>query len=153
MSFIKQGRCLCGEISYQIIDKPLFTHACHCTDCQKVTGSAFGLSMFILRQDFQMLSGTPTVAHPPQQYGVAAIYACGDCGCAIYRTHSYLDKFVFPFPGTFDDTTWVKPQAHIYTRSKQPWVQLADDEPAFEKQYKRDDVWPEASLKRLKEKP
>jgi hypothetical protein len=149
MEFLKTGRCLCGEITYQITHEPLFVHACHCTNCQKITGSSYWLSMFVLEGDFQLLQGKPEVVHPPQQYGVATKYFCASCACNIYGTHSYLKGLVLPATGTFDDTSWFKPEAHIFTRSKQPWVEIPDGTPAFEKRYNREDVWPKQSLQRL----
>ena len=34
------GGCACGTIRYQLLDKPMFVHCCHCDDCQRLTGSA-----------------------------------------------------------------------------------------------------------------
>lgn len=149
MSFTKKGSCLCGEITYQIKDKPLFIHACHCTTCQKITGTSYWLSMFVLEHDFEILTGKPEIVYPPQQYGVAAKHYCGKCGCNIYGTHTYLANLVLPATGTFEDTSWFEPQAHIFTRSKQPWVQIPKDIPSFEKFYDRNAVWPKDSLDRL----
>lgn len=149
MAFIKTGSCLCGEITYQITDEPLFTHACHCTTCQKITGTSYWLSMFVLEKDFELLSGTPTKIYPPQQHGVATKHMCSTCGCNIYGTHSYLKGLILPATGTFDNTHWFAPQAHIFARSKQPWVSINDDVPVFEKLYNRDEVWPQESLNRL----
>ena len=53
-------------------------------------------------------------------------------------------------PGTLDDTSWVHAQAHIFTRSKQPWVTFPDGIPVFENIYDRAAVWPEESLARLR---
>ena len=46
------GSCCCGEIRYSIKDLPLFTHACHCKDCKKSTGSAFVIHTIILESSF-----------------------------------------------------------------------------------------------------
>ena len=149
MSDVKKGRCLCGEITYQINDKPLFTHACHCTTCQKITGTSYWLSMFVLEKDFEILSGKPDVVYPPQKYGVAKKHFCAKCGCNIYGTHTYLKNLILPATGTFESTDWFEPQAHIFVRSKQPWVTLDKDVPQFDELYNREDVWPKDSLHRL----
>ena len=41
------GGCACGSIRYQLLDKPMFVHCCHCDDCQRLTGSAFVLNAII----------------------------------------------------------------------------------------------------------
>jgi hypothetical protein len=149
MSFSQHGQCLCGSVKYKITAKPLFVHACHCTSCQKITGTSHWLSMFVLDSDFELLSGELSIVKPPQKYGVAKKHFCAKCGCNIYGTHSYLKHLILPATGTLDDTTWFAPQAHIYVRSKQPWLELTDNTPQFDKLYNREDVWPQESLTRL----
>ncbi len=149
MQTVRKGSCLCGAIHYQITAEPLFTHACHCTTCQKITGTSYWLSMFVLAQDFEILTGTPTIIKPPQEHGVAKKHFCEKCGCNIYGTHSFLKNLVLPATGTFNDTSWFQPQAHIFIRSKQPWVHINDDVPQFDKLYQRESVWPQDSIDRL----
>ena len=45
------GGCICGQVKYQIIDKPLFTQACHCKDCKKSTGSSFVIHTMVFEDD------------------------------------------------------------------------------------------------------
>lgn len=149
MSFNKNGSCLCGEITFKITAEPLFVHACHCTNCQKLTGTSYWLSMLVLAKDFQITSGEPDIVCPPQQHGVATKHFCGKCGCNIYGTHTYLNNLVLPATGTFEKTDWFKPQAHTYIRSKQPWVKISDAVPSFEASYDREEAWPKESLDRL----
>ena len=147
----KTGRCLCGDICYEITQPPLFTHACHCTTCQKITGTSYWLSMFVLASDFRITQGSTHTVNPPQKHGVATKHFCASCGCNIFGTHSYLEGLILPATGTFDETDWFAPDAHIYVKSKQPWVKIEDDKPQFEKLYDRTRVWPEASLLRLEQ--
>ena len=51
-----EGGCSCGQVRYQITQKPLFTHACHCTDCQRSTGSAFIVHSWVF-EDFWEING------------------------------------------------------------------------------------------------
>jgi hypothetical protein len=44
------GGCSCGSIRYELLDKPMFVHCCHCDDCQRLTGSAFVLNAIIETQ-------------------------------------------------------------------------------------------------------
>ena len=103
----------------------------------------------MLDSDFNILKGTPSVVNPPQQFGVAEKHFCNQCGCNIYGTHTYLRGMVLPATGTFNDTDWFSPDAHIFVRSKQPWVAITDNKPQFDMLYNREEVWPEKSLKRL----
>ena len=58
------GGCLCGAVRYRFAGSPLAFYVCHCTDCQKQTGSAFGLSMIVKRDDVELLQGTPGLQLP-----------------------------------------------------------------------------------------
>ena len=52
------GGCICGQVKYQIIDKPLFTQACHCKDCKVLTGSSYVVNSSILETCDQTLLST-----------------------------------------------------------------------------------------------
>ena len=54
---------------------------------------------------------------------------CPDCGVRIYNATSALMAIK---AGTLDDTSWLKPDAHYWTKSKQPWTRLPTDIPCFE---------------------
>jgi hypothetical protein len=47
MSMELEGGCACGAVRHRLTAPPLIVHACHCRDCQKMTGSAFVLNMWI----------------------------------------------------------------------------------------------------------
>lgn len=143
MSFTKKGSCLFGEIAYQVNDAPLFTHACHCTTCQKITGTSYWLSMSVLEKDFEILTGKPEIVYPPQQHGIAAKHYCANCACNVYGTHTYLENLVLPATGTFEDTNWLELKRIIFVRGKQPWIQIPKNVPAFEERYERAKVWPQ----------
>ena len=51
------GRCFCEAVQYRITEEPLTFYACHCTDCQKRSGSAFGLSMWVNRSAIAVTHG------------------------------------------------------------------------------------------------
>lgn len=74
---------------------------------------------------------------------------CSHCGTMIFGRIPNRGGAIYLRPGTLDDTSWVRAQAHIFVKSKQPWVELPADVPAFAEAYDRNDVWPEASLARV----
>ena len=48
------GGCACRQVRYKVVGEPLFTHACHCSDCQRTTGSAFVLHTVIAKDDLEI---------------------------------------------------------------------------------------------------
>jgi len=145
----RNGGCQCGAIRYALIGEPLFTHACHCTDCQK-RGGAFGLTMFVLRDQLVILQGQPAANEAIADSGNRkTAYFCGRCSSVLWGAVNARPATFSLRPGTLDDTTWFAPGAHIWIRSKQPWVLLGDI-PAFDTTYDMAEVWPAESLARLK---
>ncbi len=128
------GGCLCGAVRYSVRAKPLTLYACHCTDCQRRTGSAFALSMVVPRAAVVLEQGNPTdyrVAMPDGR--VKTGRACAQCSTRLWGEPVKAPDIAIVQPGTLDDTSWVRPVAHIWTRSAQPGTAFAPDAVKFEK--------------------
>jgi hypothetical protein len=145
-----EGGCSCGEVRYRLASEPLFVHCCHCLNCQRQTGSAFVINMLIEADRVQVLAGTPQPVEVPRDDGsTQRIFRCPSCQVAAFS--EYGGRAVrFVRGGTLDEPAGIAPDVHIYTRSKLPWISLPDSVPAFEAYYELKDVWPAASLERLK---
>ena len=149
MSVPHEGGCSCGEIRYRLTSDPLFTHCCHCLNCQRQTGSAFVVNLLIEADRLELLAGVPQPVDVPRDDGSAqTIFRCPECQVAVFSEYSRPDvRFVRA--GTLDDPSGVTPDVHIFTRSKVGWIVLPESAPAFEVYYDRDALWPAASLERL----
>ena len=127
MTHSHSGGCQCNHIRYQISGDGLALFICHCTDCQIQSGSAFGMSLIIEEGDFQLTSGKLKFHEAPTASGKIKTCAfCPDCGVRIYNTTGTRRSIK---AGTLDDTSWLQPDAHYWTRDKQPWVRLPDELP------------------------
>ena len=146
-----EGGCACGEISYRLTAPPMIIHACHCRDCQRQTGSAFVINLWIERK-FVEVSGAEPVGFrvPPGSSGKPHdIFACGKCGTRLWsKYHAAPGDTVLLRAGTLDNPAAVSPDIHIFTRSKLPWLELPTGVPAFEAFYKIEEVWPADNLAR-----
>jgi hypothetical protein len=143
------GRCACGAVRYRLLSPPLFVHCCHCLDCQRQTGSAFVLNALIEADRVALLSGAPVAITVPTDSGLPHdIYRCPTCQVALWSTYGGRRQLRFVRVGTLDDPAALKPDVHIYTRSKQPWVVLPENVPAFPAYYDSKTLWPAESLSR-----
>jgi hypothetical protein len=135
--FRQEGGCHCRRLRYKLSHPPLRTLICHCTDCQRISGSAFGISV-VCRDDAFVLTGTPNrVARTLGSGATGLRWTCPECGVWIcgdakLDTVTNLNRRIVR-GGTFDDTKWIKPDAHIWTRSAQPWVPIPADMPSYQK--------------------
>ncbi len=145
-----EGGCTCGEIRYRMTSPPLFVHCCHCRWCQRETGSAFVLNAMIEAERIQLLTGAPEVVDTPSASGKGQrISRCPTCRIALWSTYAGAGEAIrFLRVGTLDDPDRLPPDIHIFTSSKQPWVQLPADVPAVEEYYRRSEYWPAESLER-----
>ncbi len=145
------GRCACGEVSYRLVSAPMFVHCCHCLDCQRQTGSAFVINALIETDRIEILTGKPEPTEVPTDSGFPHdIYRCPKCHTALWSDYGRRGFMMFVRVGTLDDPTVIAPDVHIFTRSKQPWVALPPDVPAFKVYYEVDSLWPAESQARYK---
>jgi hypothetical protein len=143
------GGCACGAVRYRINSAPMAVHCCHCRDCQRQTGSAFVLNALIEAARVEILSGAPARFEMPTDSGQPhGIYRCPTCGTAVWSEYGGRSSLRFMRVGTLDDPQALAPTVHIYTRSKQPWVTLPANVPAFSAYYDSKQVWPAESLAR-----
>ena len=149
MSVQHEGGCACGAVRYRLSSEPLFTHCCHCLNCQRQTGSAFAINVLIEADRLELLAGDAEPVDVPRDDGSKQrIFRCPICRVAIYSEYG-RPEVRFVRGGTLDRPSSVTPDVHIFTKSKLSWIALPDSVPAFEVYYDRHDLWPAASLERL----
>jgi hypothetical protein len=149
MTGAREGGCACGAVRYRLTSDPLFTHCCHCLNCQRQTGSAFVINLLIEADRVELLAGDPQPVDVPRDGGrTQTIWRCPACQIAVFSEYT-RPEVRFVRGGTLDDPAAVAPDVHIYTRSKLPWVALPDSVPAFDVYYDMKKLWPAASLKRV----
>ncbi len=145
------GGCDCGAVRYRLTTAPMFVHCCHCSWCQRETGSAFALNALIESDRVDLLNGQPVMVDTPSQSGQGQkIWRCPTCQVALWSTYAMAvgDKIRFVRVGTLDEPARVPPDIHIFTSSKQPWLDLPADIPIVADYYDRKEKWPAQSLER-----
>jgi hypothetical protein len=149
MSVQREGGCACGAVRYRLVSEPMFVHCCHCLNCQRQTGSAFVVNLLIETARLDVVAGKPRAVDVPRDDGSAQrIFRCPECQVAVFSLYGSPGVF-FVRAGTLDDPREVRPDVHIYVRSKVKWVDLPADVPAFDEYYDTTRQWPADSLARL----
>lgn len=117
------GGCQCGGCRYQVTQTPRTAYVCHCTECRRQTGSAFGMSMPVARAGFALTHGAPKVWQRTAASGRQVDCAfCPACGTRLFHLPRRDDAVVNVKPGTLDDSSWLRPVGHLWTASALPWV-------------------------------
>ena len=150
--FPVEGGCGCGAVRYRMEAPPLFVHACHCTWCQRETGTAFALNAMIEADRVTLLNGAPKLVFTPSNSGTGQMIArCPTCEIAVWSTYGGAGDVVrFVRVGTLDHPSAAPPDIHIFTSTKQAWVRLPPGTPAVGEYYDREAHWPRDSLERWK---
>jgi len=143
-----KGSCVCGQVEYSIIDKPLFTQACHCKNCKLSTGSSFVIHTMVFEDDF-FIKGEISSAELPTGSGKGyRAFFCVNCGVYLYCKYNVSPGRIAVRTATLSNP--ITPQAHIYVKNKDPWINIPNKEICYDEFYERDKTWPEDSLKRVK---
>ena len=145
-----EGRCTCGHVRYHLLTTPLFVHCCHCTWCQRETGTAFALNAMIEADRVQLLGGEVEVVNTPSASGKGQLICrCPSCRIAVWSHYAGAGTAVsFVRVGTLDEPDRLPPDIHIFTSSKQPWFALPPGAKAVEEFYDLEKVWAPESLER-----
>lgn len=136
------GRCLCQQVRYELNAAPYMLYVCHCTDCQRQSGSAFGMSMPAPRAALTLTGAEPASFRRSLPSGrTSYVRFCGVCGTRVFAEPvDHSSGVVVIRPGTLDDTRWLKPVAQNFTRSAHAWACL-DDVLDLELQPEHPDQW------------
>ena len=152
---IHEGNCTCGQVHYRMTSNPLIVHCCHCTWCQRQTGTAFAVNALIEANRVEVTQGKieNTIVETLGGSG-QRIARCPKCKIAVWSEYLDVmdgkpDVIYFVRVGTLDSPEILPPDVHIYTSTKQPWFALLSGALAFDEFYDTVETWPPNSLKRL----
>jgi len=120
------GGCLCGKIRYNSEAEPLMTALCHCTHCQKQSGSAYTIIVGVPMPEFSVAGDSLAVYQDTGTDTDQPVwrYFCQQCGSPIYTKADVAPSIAFIKAGTLDDTSWLKPQMNIWCSSAQSWIDI-----------------------------
>jgi hypothetical protein len=137
-------------VRYRLESRPLIVHCCHCRWCQRESGASFALNAVIEADRVTNLRADPEVIHTPSNSGLGQkIARCPDCKVALWSHYAGSGPVVkFVRVGTLDNPDLLPPDVHIFTASKQPWVQLPPGSRIYPEYYERERVWSAESLER-----
>ena len=135
MSEIHEGGCLCGSVRYRAKGKPARVSVCHCTDCQRRTGSAFAVVAHF-EDDKLEITGGPLSTYEyrsDESHRWIRLEFCPHCGTTVTLTAEKSPGRRIVSGGTFDDPGWLRIERHVWTRSGVPWMVYPPDVEIFEK--------------------
>lgn len=150
MPHVATGRCTCGGVRFTLGDAPMIVHCCHCTWCQRETGSAFALNAVLETARIEVTRGAPVTVVLPSASGKGQrMLRCPECQVTLWSHYAGAgEALAFVRVGTLDERAAFPPDIHIFTSTRLPWVAIPEGARAVPEYYSAAEVWPEASRKR-----
>jgi hypothetical protein len=128
-----EGGCYCGEVRYQAEGKPMLKAQCHCRECQYISGGLPNMFVLMPPDGFSYTKGAPKKFTRNDLEGAVTREFCAECGTHLITRPPHVPGVVLKV-GTLDDPTlFGNPQIAIYTVDKQPFHQIPEGMPTFER--------------------
>ena len=129
---VARGRCLCGDVAYELAGLPEIVQNCHCSRCRRARSAAHATNAFFKREQLTWISGEGDVENfslpVAKRFGQAF---CRRCGSAVARVVAETGWVGVPC-GSLDDPPGRFPRGHIFMGSKAPWYEVTDSLPRWE---------------------
>jgi hypothetical protein len=120
------GGCNCGAVRYEVTEPPATVTYCHCTRCQRRTGTAASPSAVTAPGTFHVTAGEERMKFWKPDDG-AEKWFCGDCGSALFAHGPGENEWFAVRVGTLDGDHGIRPDAHAFVASAASWEALPDD--------------------------
>ena len=136
------GGCNCGNVRYRISGEPKRITICHCTWCQRRTGSAFGVEVVFDDEQIEITGDSLTsYRHISDESGRwLEQHFCANCGSNIGLTLEAVPGIRSMSAGSFDDTSWIEqvryPRRHVFTRTARSWSEIPKGSECFEMHFR-----------------
>jgi hypothetical protein len=131
MTFAKGG-CHCGAVRYECNADPVIGGHCHCTDCQKLSGSGHTFHVAFPKEAVEVSGEVRTYDHPADSGATVTSSFCPKCGSQLFGRSTSMPDLITIRAANLDDPNVVQPQLVVFTRSARAWDQVPAGLPAFE---------------------
>jgi len=123
MPDVLTGGCQCGALRYAVSAAPLEVYVCHCTECRRQSGSAFGVSVYVPSEAVRLTAGEPVIwTRPGMVAGPCDCAFCGVCGSRIWHRSRAEADITSLKGGTLDRPVDLGRAIHVWTGSALPGV-------------------------------
>ena len=123
----REASCSCGQLRLVVEGEPVRISVCHCLECQKRTGSAFGVQARYAREQVQAIAGRSSSFERTGDSGsTARFHFCPDCGSTVFWDLASLPAFIAIAVGNFADPAFPPPTYSVYEARRHGWVDVPD---------------------------
>ena len=129
------ARCVCGELSINVYGEPKLSVACNCVNCQRRTGSVYGVAAYFDNDSITEQAGNPSQYQGKSDSGNNITTSfCSKCGSTVFWEAELFNGLTGVAVGCFTDPNFPEPSATVWTKSKYEWVEFPEHWHSMEKQ-------------------
>jgi hypothetical protein len=121
-----QGGCLCGAVRFEVSAPFISAGYCHCTHCQRRTGTGSSANGRVPQEGFRLVAGASELRSFKPPEGVPKIY-CASCGSALFSGDPFSDAEVAVRLGALDGHPGIEPEYRQFVGSAAPWEAIPED--------------------------
>jgi len=126
MAAVLTGGCGCGAVRYEIIEPFVSASYCHCTRCQRRTGTAASANGRTAPGSFSVTAGEEHIRSWAPEGGATKNF-CGLCGSGLFSRTDGDPPTIGVRLGTVDGDPGIRPQWHAYVDYAASWEEIPDD--------------------------
>jgi hypothetical protein len=124
---VLSGGCLCGGVRFELTEPPLSANYCHCTRCQRRTGTGASASARIHGRAYRVLQGASLIKSWRHPDGGFEKCFCRECGAHLFRRDPDDHTIMGVRLGSFDSDPGVRPEWRVFVAYAAPWEPIPDD--------------------------
>jgi hypothetical protein len=118
----RRAKCSCGQLSLQTEGEPIRISMCHCLDCQRRTGSAFGVQARFPRERVTIEGRAREYTRVADSGNKITFHFCATCGSTVFYRMEKVPDAIAIAVGAFADPTFPSPKISVYEARRHPWV-------------------------------
>ena len=121
----RTASCACGQLRIVCRGEPQKVSLCHCLDCQRRTGSTYGIAAFYPREEVSAEGRTSTYRRSSDSGFAVAFHFCPECGSTVCWEPERKPEAVAVAVGAFADPSFPAPTQAVWDHRRHPWVTFA----------------------------
>ena len=116
------ARCCCGSLRAEAAGEPAVVLACHCTECQRRTGSPFGVGTYFPKEQVRTEGPSKVYERSSDSGRKIEFHFCPDCGSTVFWSAEAFPDLIGIAPGAFADPSMPSPTRSVWETTRHPWV-------------------------------
>ena len=122
----RTASCACGQLRIDCVGEPRTVSLCHCLDCQRRTGSTYGVAAFFYRRDVSAEGQASSYRRSSDSGFSVTFHFCPDCGSTVFWEPERKRDAIAVAVGAFADPSFPPPTQAVWTERRHPWVTISD---------------------------